>query len=234
MTDSIELVARGNGFDGVIVLVGCDKTIPAGAMALARLQHSRLVLYGGSIAPGRWHGKDVTIQDVFEAVGAQAAGKMSLQDLQSLEFGRLSGRRRLRRASSRPTRWRSPSSSSGSRRLGSRQRTGDASGQAGCGPRGRRARDELVKSGGAPARHHHQGGLENAIGVGGRDRRLDQRRAAPDGHCAREAGVDLSLEDFDASAPGRRCSADLKPSGRFVANDMFAAGGGRRCSRSGS
>src|SRR4249920_1629695 len=81
MTDSIELVARGNGFDGVIVLVGCDKTIPAGAMALARTNTPGLVLYGGSIAPGHWHGKDVTIQDVFEAVGAQAAGKMTLQDL---------------------------------------------------------------------------------------------------------------------------------------------------------
>ena len=85
MTDSIELVARGNGFDGLIVLVGCDKTIPAGAMALARLNIPGLVLYGGSIAPGQWHGKDVTIQDVFEAVGAQAAGKMTLEDLRSLE-----------------------------------------------------------------------------------------------------------------------------------------------------
>ena len=85
MTDSIELVARGNGFDGLIVLVGCDKTIPAGAMALARLNIPGLVLYGGSIAPGHWHGKDVTIQDVFEAVGAQAAGKITLDDLRSLE-----------------------------------------------------------------------------------------------------------------------------------------------------
>src|SRR3982751_4418134 len=85
MTDSIELVARGNGFDGLVVLVGCDKTIPAGAMALARLNIPGLVLYGGSIAPGHWHGKDVTIQDVFEAVGAQAAGKITLEDLRSLE-----------------------------------------------------------------------------------------------------------------------------------------------------
>jgi dihydroxy-acid dehydratase len=85
MTDSIELVARGNGFDGLIVLVGCDKTIPAGAMALARLNTPGLVLYGGSIAPGHWHGKDVTIQVVFEAVGAQAAGRITLDDLRSLE-----------------------------------------------------------------------------------------------------------------------------------------------------
>src|SRR4029078_7547038 len=85
MTDSIELVARGNGFDGLVVLVGCDKTIPAGAMALARLNVPGLVLYGGSIAPGHGHGKDVTIQDVFEAVGAQAAGRITLDDLRSLE-----------------------------------------------------------------------------------------------------------------------------------------------------
>src|SRR5216110_67453 len=83
--DSIELVTRGNGFDGLVILVGCDKTIPAAAMALARLNVPGLVLYGGSIAPGHWHGKPVTIQDVFEAVGAQAAGKITLEDLRSLE-----------------------------------------------------------------------------------------------------------------------------------------------------
>src|SRR5712692_2690091 len=77
IADSIELVTRGNLFDALIVLVGCDKTIPGGVMALARLNVPGLVLYGGSIAPGRWHDHDVTIQDVFEAVGANAAGRMS-------------------------------------------------------------------------------------------------------------------------------------------------------------
>src|SRR3954471_7952150 len=85
IADSIELVTRGNGFDGLVILVGCDKTIPAASMALARLNVPGIVLYGGSIAPGQWHGKPVTIQDVFEAVGAQAAGKMTVQDLRSLE-----------------------------------------------------------------------------------------------------------------------------------------------------
>src|SRR5881296_1298960 len=85
MTDSIELVARGNGFDGLVVLVGCDKTIPAGAMALARLNVPGLVLYGGSIAPGTWNGREVTIQDVYEAIGAHAAGRMSDADLCRLE-----------------------------------------------------------------------------------------------------------------------------------------------------
>ena len=77
IADSIELVTRGNGFDGLVILVGCDKTIPAAAMALARLNVPGLVLYGGSIAPGQWHGHAVTIQDVFEAVGANAAGTLS-------------------------------------------------------------------------------------------------------------------------------------------------------------
>src|SRR6059036_2724024 len=85
IADSIELVARGNGFDGLVVLVGCDKTIPAASMALARLNMPGLVLYGGSIAPGTWHGHEVTIQDVYEAIGAHAAGKMSHDDLCTLE-----------------------------------------------------------------------------------------------------------------------------------------------------
>src|SRR3954465_14976449 len=85
IVDSIELVARGHLFDGLVVLVGCDKTIPAGALALARLDLPGLVLYNGSIAPGRFRGRDVTIQDVFEAVGAHAAGKMSAEDVHELE-----------------------------------------------------------------------------------------------------------------------------------------------------
>src|ERR1700741_5433247 len=85
ITDSIELVARGNLFDALVVLVGCDKTIPGGAMALARLDIPGLILYGGSIAPGRFAGHDVTIQDVFEAVGAHAAGRMTDADLGEIE-----------------------------------------------------------------------------------------------------------------------------------------------------
>src|SRR5882672_1682877 len=77
IADSIELVTRGNGFDGLVVLVGCDKTIPGGLMALARLNVPGVLLYGGSIAPGQFHDKAITIQEVFEAVGAHAAGSMS-------------------------------------------------------------------------------------------------------------------------------------------------------------
>src|SRR5215470_11828756 len=85
IADSIELVCRGHLFDAVVALVGCDKTIPGAAMALLRLNLPSLVLYGGSIAPGRFEGRDVTIQDVFEAVGAHAAGKMSAGRLAQLE-----------------------------------------------------------------------------------------------------------------------------------------------------
>ena len=85
IADSIELVCRGQLFDAVVCVVGCDKTIPAGAMALARLNIPGLVLYGGTIAPGNYRGKDVTIQDVFEAVGANAAGKMTDAELHELE-----------------------------------------------------------------------------------------------------------------------------------------------------
>ena len=85
IADSIELVCRGQMFDAVVCVVGCDKTIPAAAMALARLNLPGLVLYGGTIAPGNYKGKDVTIQDVFEAVGANAAGKMTDAELYELE-----------------------------------------------------------------------------------------------------------------------------------------------------
>ena len=85
IADSIELVGRGHLFDAMLVLVACDKTIPGGAMALLRLDVPSLLLYGGSIAPGRFDGRDVTIQDVFEAVGAHAAGKLPLARLKELE-----------------------------------------------------------------------------------------------------------------------------------------------------
>src|SRR6266446_7109371 len=85
IADSIELVARGHLLDGLVCLVGCDKTIPAAVMALARLDLPGLVLYNGSIAPGRFRDRDVTIQDVFEAVGAAAAGTMSNADVHELE-----------------------------------------------------------------------------------------------------------------------------------------------------
>src|SRR5437764_8196379 len=85
IADSIELVARGHMFDGIVALVACDKTIPGGAMALLRLNVPGIVLYGGSILPGRHKGRDITIMDVFEAVGAHASGKIDDQELLEIE-----------------------------------------------------------------------------------------------------------------------------------------------------
>ena len=98
IADSIELVCRGQMFDAVVCVVGCDKTIPAAAMALARMNLPGVVLYGGTIAPGTYRGKDVTIQDVYEAVGANAAGKMSDSRADGTRRRRVSGRGRVRRA----------------------------------------------------------------------------------------------------------------------------------------
>src|SRR6185295_17567319 len=85
IADSIELVARGHMFDGIVALVACDKTIPGAAMALLRLNIPGLILYGGTIMPGRYQGRDLTIQDVFEAVGANACGSMSDAELLAIE-----------------------------------------------------------------------------------------------------------------------------------------------------
>src|SRR6202048_3885101 len=91
IADSIELVARGYGFDAIVALVACDKTIPAAGMALLRLDIPGLVLYGGSILPGRHKGKDITIQDVFEAIGAHAAGKIDDAELRAIEYAACPG-----------------------------------------------------------------------------------------------------------------------------------------------
>ncbi|MCL5743033.1 MAG: dihydroxy-acid dehydratase, partial [Acidobacteria bacterium] len=85
IADSIELVARGHMFDGIVALVACDKTIPGAAMALLRLNVPGVILYGGSILPGHYAGKDITIQDVFEAVGANAAGRITNEELLEIE-----------------------------------------------------------------------------------------------------------------------------------------------------
>ena len=98
IADSIELVTRGHYFDAVIALSGCDKTIPGTVMALARLDIPAVMLYGGSIPPGRFQGRDVTIQDVFEAIGAHAAGADDRRGPRRARVGRLSRRRRVRRA----------------------------------------------------------------------------------------------------------------------------------------
>jgi dihydroxy-acid dehydratase len=224
MTDSIELVARGNGFDGLIVLVGCDKTIPAGVMALARTNIPGLVLYGGSIAPGHWHGKDVTIQDVFEAVGQYAKGTITLQDLHSLEDNACPGAGACGGQFTANT-MAIAVEFLGIAALGSGSVPATHAAKAGVARTAGERVMQLVKSGVKPRDIITRAALENAIAsvaaTGGSTNAVLHLLAI-----AREAGVELSLADFDRISSRTPVYADLKPSGRFVANDLFAAGGG--------
>jgi len=223
MADSIELVTRGNGFDGLVVLVGCDKTIPAGVMALARLNVPGLVLYGGSIAPGKWNGRDVTIQDVYEAIGAHAAGKVSDADLSSLESAACPGAGACGGQFTANT-MAIVCEFLGIAALGSGSVPAiDSAKQKVAREAGERAVD-LVARGLKPRQILTRAALENAIAsvaaTGGSTNAVLHLLAI-----AREAGVELSLADFDRISARVPLIADLKPSGRFVATDLHAAGG---------
>jgi dihydroxy-acid dehydratase len=223
IADSIELVSRGNGFDGLVVLVGCDKTIPGGVMALARLNIPGIVLYGGSIAPGQFHGHEVTVQDVFEAVGAHAAGRMSDGELKLLEDVACPGAGACGGQFTANT-MAIVCESLGIAAMGSgsvpaldpqKAQVGRRVGEivVGLARRGVRPRSILTKQ-----------AIENAIAVvaatGGSTNAVLHLLAI-----AKEAGVDLSLGDFDRISAKTPLVADLKPSGRFVATDLHKAGG---------
>jgi|TARA_B100002003_G_scaffold250788_1_gene291544 dihydroxy-acid dehydratase len=225
IADSIELVARGNLFDGLVVLVGCDKTIPGGVMALARLDIPGLVLYGGSIAPGQFDEHDVTIQDVFEAVGTHAAGKMTDTQLATLEANACPG-----------------AGACGGQFTANTMST--VCELIGISPMGYNAvpaldkhkeqvaRDagrlvmELARADRRPRQVMTREALENGIAsvatTGGSTNAVLHLLAI-----AREAGVALSIEDFDRVSSQTPLLADLKPSGRFVATDLYRAGGSR-------
>jgi dihydroxy-acid dehydratase len=223
IADSIELVARGNGFDGLIVLVGCDKTIPAAAMALARLNIPGLVLYGGSIAPGVWHGREVTIQDVFEAVGAHGAGRMTAADLSDLEAVACPG------AGACGGQFTANTMSIaceflGIASLGSGSVPANDSDKAAVARTAGERVMSLVRSGVRPRDILTRDAFENAIAAvattGGSTNAVLHLLAI-----AHEAGIELALGDFDAVSARVPLLADLKPSGRFVATDLHAAGG---------
>ena len=223
VADSIELVARGNLFDGIVVLVGCDKTIPGGVMALVRLNIPGLVLYGGSIAPGRWEGHDVTIQDVFEAVGTHAAGKMTDERLCALEDAACPGPGACGGQFTANTMSTvcellgvSPMSANGVPAMVAEK--GDVSRLAG------ELVMDLVKNDLRPRQIVTREALENAIAAvastGGSTNAVLHLLAI-----AREAEVDLEIEDFDRVSERTPLLADLKPGGRFVATDLYRAGG---------
>ncbi len=223
IADSIELVARGHLFDGLVCLVGCDKTIPAAVMALCRLDIPGLVLYSGSIAPGRFRGRDVTIQDVFEAVGAHAAGTMSAADLHELESVACPGAGACGgqfTANTMSTALEflgiSPAGLNGVPAL-------DPGKDAAAHEAGRLAM-ELLRNDVRPSQIVTRDALENAAAsiaaTGGSTNGVLHLLAI-----ASELGIPFELEDFDRIAGRTPVIASLKPSGRFVATDMHDAGG---------
>ena len=223
IADSIELTARGYQFDAVIALSGCDKTIPGCVMALARLDVPSLMLYGGSILPGRWRGEDVTIQDVFEAIGKHATGEMSDDDLYELEG----------------------CASPGAGACGA-QFTANTMASAfevmGISPMGTsmvpavaEAREQVARECGElamrvladdlrPSQVITKESIENAIATvcmsGGSTNGVLHLLAV-----ANEAGIELTIDDFDRISERTPLLGDLKPGGRFVAKDLYEAGG---------
>ena len=223
IADSIELVARGHLFDAVVALSGCDKTIPGTVMALARLNVPSLMLYGGSIMPGQFQGHDVTIQDVFEAVGKHASGKMTDAELKDLEDHACPG----------------PGACGGQFTANTMAIAFEFLGISPMGRNGVPAMDgrkddvafecgkmvmDLVKHDLRPRRIITRKSLENAIAAvattGGSTNAVLHLLAI-----ARESGIKLSIDDFDKINRKVPLLADLKPGGRFAAADLYAAGG---------
>ncbi|RDI75628.1 ilvD: dihydroxy-acid dehydratase [Gaiella occulta] len=223
IADSIELVARGHLFDGLVCLIACDKTIPAAVMALARLDIPGLVLYTGSIAPGRWRGKDVTIQDVYEGIGAYNAGKISKEDLHELESaacpaaGACGGQFTANTmATALEFLGISPAGRNDIPAL-------DTSKKAASEEAGRLVVD-LVRRDMRPSSIITKASLENAAAsvaaTGGSTNGVLHLVAI-----AKELDIDFTIDDFDAISARTPIIADLKPFGRFVATDVHRAGG---------
>ncbi len=223
IADSIELVCRGQMFDAVVAVVGCDKTIPGAAMALARLDIPGIVLYGGTIAPGNFRGKDVTIQDVFEAVGANAAGKMSDGDLKALEdvacpaAGACGGQYTANTMST-------AMELIGLSPLGANSIPAMADRKDAAAFRCGELIMQLLAKGITPSQILTRTAFENAIAsvaaTGGSTNAVLHLLAL-----AREAGIPLNIEEFHGISERTPLICDLKPAGRFNAADVDAAGG---------
>jgi dihydroxy-acid dehydratase len=223
IADSIELVTRGHAFDAVIALSGCDKTIPGTVMALARLDVPAVMLYGGSIPPGRFEGRDVSIMDVFEAVGAHAAGTIDDERLRAIEEAASPG----------------VGACGGQFTANTMAMAFEMMGISPIGPSLVPAQDptkaavaeaaghlvmDVLARGARPRELITRESLENAImavaASGGSTNGVLHLLAV-----AREMGVELSIDDFDAIAERTPTLCDLKPGGRFLATDLHAAGG---------
>jgi dihydroxy-acid dehydratase len=223
ITDSIELVARGNLFDALVVLVGCDKTIPAGIMSLARLNIPGLVLYGGSIAPGEFEGHAVTIQDVYEAIGAHARGNMSDARLKMLETSACPGAGACGGQFTANT-MALVCEFLGIAPMGLSSVPATSAAKAAAGRRSGELVMDLLRKNITPSKILTRSAIENAIAgvaaTGGSTNSVLHLLAI-----ANEAKIPLSIDDFDRISSGVPILADLKPGGRFVATDLYAAGG---------
>jgi dihydroxy-acid dehydratase len=225
IADSMELMARGYFFDAMITLVGCDKTIPAGAMALLRMNIPGLLLYGGSIMPGRLGDRDLTIQDVFEAVGEHAAGKITDQELQEIEDFACPG----------------AGSCGGQFTANTMAMALEFCGLAAFGTAGVPAEDptkgdvgyrcgelvmDVLRRGLKPREIFSKQAIENAIAgivtTGGSTNGVLHLIAM-----AREAGVELDMDDFDRISSKTPLLGDMRPGGRYAAVDLERAGGTR-------
>jgi dihydroxy-acid dehydratase len=223
IADSIELVARGHMFDAVIALSGCDKTIPGTVMALCRLDVPAVMLYGGSIPPGRFHGHDVTIQDVFEAVGAHASGRMGDDELAELESVASPGPGACGGQFTANTMAMAFEVLGISPMAANLVPAQDAT-KANVAYEAGRLVVDVLRRGLKPCDIVTKQALENAVAAvacsGGSTNGVLHLLAV-----AREVGVDLTIDDFDRISEATPLLCDLKPGGQYVAVDMHEAGG---------
>ncbi|MBI5084908.1 MAG: dihydroxy-acid dehydratase [Acidobacteria bacterium] len=223
VADSIELVTRGHMFDGLVCLVACDKTIPGAALALLRLNIPGVVLYGGSILPGKYKGQDVTIQEVFEAVGACASGKITEDELHQIEdvaspgAGACGGQFTANTmATVMELIGLSPMNTAMVPQVDDRKHDVAAY----CG----RVILDAVKNNRLPRQICTRAAFENAIAsvaaTGGSTNAVLHLLAM-----AREAGVELNIDDFQTVSERTPLLLSLKPAGQYVAADVDKAGG---------
>jgi dihydroxy-acid dehydratase len=223
IADSIELTARGYQFDAIVALCACDKTLPGCAMALARLDVPSVLLYGGSIAPGHWHGRDVTILDIFEAIGAHAAGEMTDEELHELEgvaspgAGACGGQFT---ANTMACAFEALGISAG----GSAMVPAEGDDKPTVAEKVGELVIRVLADDITPSKVITRESLENAIACvcasGGSTNAVLHLIAL-----AHELGIELGMDDFERISRRTPLFADLKPGGRFVATDLYAAGG---------
>lgn len=223
IADSIELVGRGHMFDGIVALVACDKTIPGAAMALLRLNVPGLILYGGSILPGKHKGRDITIQDVFEAVGANAAGRMSDEELLAIEdhacpgAGACGGQFTANTmATVMEMIGLSPMNTASVPQVDPRKN--DVAFR--CGEVIMRAVEKDLKPRDIATRKAFDNAIAAVAATGGSTNSVLHLLAM-----AREAGVDLQIDDFQVISNRTPLLVSLKPAGDYVAVDVDKAGG---------